>query len=575
MPRQVPPQSEVGPLDTLAAAPPAGRAGHAAVALAEAVAGLGPGWVALEGCLLPAEGAAAAGRIRHALLHPSVGIALLELAPGDTAPDAAGRLARLLDTAGFTRRFGGLPPILHLRLPQRMLPTLGWVIEEQFGRRPALALAGGLAWVDAARQALAGAVLPPPPMVPEDPVGPGGWWQGGRLLAGIWGGLALLVVSGVLVLQLLGPPEPDEDFAALVPPPATLPEPMAEPPATLPGPADPAAGPAWPEGPAEVPGAETPPVELVALPPPEAAASTPGPAQAAPEIALPDRLATEPVASGPVVPEPIIPEPAVTEPVLPEPPGPGSAVAEPATPEPTLPAEPGALAAASLAPTPPTPVAPEPVSPEVAMPGPIAAPAAAPPAPDPGDATAAAPAAVVLPSPDTGPDVAQAEAGSPAPEAMSGVAGGGTPPASTSEAVAAGAAAGIIPRERHRSEPPAIAALPPAPALPPSSPAVAPRPAGPSAAAPLPALVQRADEMLRLGDISAARRLYERAAMAGNGQAALALGRTYDPGFLAIIHARGIQGDRALAITWYRHALALGVGEAREPLARIGPPPGE
>jgi TPR repeat protein len=88
-------------------------------------------------------------------------------------------------------------------------------------------------------------------------------------------------------------------------------------------------------------------------------------------------------------------------------------------------------------------------------------------------------------------------------------------------------------------------------------------------------MVQRADEMLRLGDISAARRLYERAATAGNGQAALALGRTHDPAFLATIPARGIQGDRAMAVTWYRRALALGADEAREPLARIGPLPGE
>ncbi|MFC7538483.1 hypothetical protein ACFQU2_02130 [Siccirubricoccus deserti] len=223
MPRQAPPQAEAGLLDALGAAP-AGRASHAAMALAEAVAGLGPGWVALEGCLLPEEGAAPAGRIRHALLHPSAGIVLLELAPGDIAPDAAGRLGWLLDAAGFTQRFGGLPPILHLRLPQRMLPTLGWVIEKQFGRRPALAVAGGSAWVGAAQQALAGAVLPPPRLCRWNRSGRAAAGRG--LLAGIWGGLVLLVGSVVLILQLLGPPEPDADFAALVPLPATLPKPI-------------------------------------------------------------------------------------------------------------------------------------------------------------------------------------------------------------------------------------------------------------------------------------------------------------------------------------------------------------
>ncbi|GGC41490.1 hypothetical protein GCM10011504_19920 [Siccirubricoccus deserti] len=172
--------------------------------------------------------------------------------------------------------------------------------------------------------------------------------------------------------------------------------------------------------------------------------------------------------------------------------------------------------------------------------------------------------------------MAQAEAGSPVPEAMTFV--GGPTPASTSEAPAMDALTGIIPGERYPPEPPAIAVLPPAPAPPPSAPslpAVALRPAATAAAAPLSALVQRADEMLQLGDIAAARRLYERAAMAENGQAALALARTYDPAFLALIHARGIQGDPALANTWHHLALALGVGEAREPLAPIGPPPGE
>jgi hypothetical protein len=96
-----------------------------------------------------------------------------------------------------------------------------------------------------------------------------------------------------------------------------------------------------------------------------------------------------------------------------------------------------------------------------------------------------------------------------------------------------------------------------------------------SASAPLPAgsieiLIRRADSMAALGDISAARLLYGRAAMAGNGQAMLALGRTYDPLFLADIGARGMSGDVATAIDWYRRALALGATEARERLARHG-----
>lgn len=76
--------------------------------------------------------------------------------------------------------------------------------------------------------------------------------------------------------------------------------------------------------------------------------------------------------------------------------------------------------------------------------------------------------------------------------------------------------------------------------------------------------------MIRLGDISAARLLYQRAATAGSGQAAIAMGRTYDPAFLASTRAQGIQGDRALAATWYRRALALGIAEAGDRLAELG-----
>jgi hypothetical protein len=83
------------------------------------------------------------------------------------------------------------------------------------------------------------------------------------------------------------------------------------------------------------------------------------------------------------------------------------------------------------------------------------------------------------------------------------------------------------------------------------------------------AVIQRGDAMIRLGDISAARLLYQRAATAGSGEAAIAMGRTYDPAFLAATRAQGIQGDRALAATWYRRAIALGVAEARDRLAEL------
>jgi TPR repeat protein len=67
----------------------------------------------------------------------------------------------------------------------------------------------------------------------------------------------------------------------------------------------------------------------------------------------------------------------------------------------------------------------------------------------------------------------------------------------------------------------------------------------------------RGDDMLKIRDLSAARRFYETAAKAGSGRAAMALGRTYDPAFLI-----GLRPDPALAATWYRRAAELGVPEA-------------
>jgi TPR repeat protein len=65
-----------------------------------------------------------------------------------------------------------------------------------------------------------------------------------------------------------------------------------------------------------------------------------------------------------------------------------------------------------------------------------------------------------------------------------------------------------------------------------------------------------------VGDASSARLLYERAADAGNGEAALRLGETYDPNFLGRVQLRTVQGDAAAAVFWYRRARELGVAEA-------------
>jgi hypothetical protein len=113
--------------------------------------------------------------------------------------------------------------------------------------------------------------------------------------------------------------------------------------------------------------------------------------------------------------------------------------------------------------------------------------------------------------------------------------------------------------------PPPVAAAPApaAPAAPPSA-AVAAPPAPSMAPEMVEMLLRRGSELMRLGDVSAARRFFERAAAGGSGEAALATGATYDPRELQRIGARGIPPDRNAALTWYRRAAALGVAEAQD-----------
>jgi TPR repeat protein len=71
--------------------------------------------------------------------------------------------------------------------------------------------------------------------------------------------------------------------------------------------------------------------------------------------------------------------------------------------------------------------------------------------------------------------------------------------------------------------------------------------------------------------VASARLFYERAADAGNGEAALRLGETYDPNFLERAKLRAVQGDLKAAVHWYRRARELGVVEAEILLKGIQP----
>jgi len=82
-------------------------------------------------------------------------------------------------------------------------------------------------------------------------------------------------------------------------------------------------------------------------------------------------------------------------------------------------------------------------------------------------------------------------------------------------------------------------------------------------------LIRRGDALLALGDISAARRLYDLAARAGSGRAAMEAGKTYDPEFLRDAGVRGIQPNESTAISWYRKAVELGDPQAETLLRRL------
>ena len=109
-----------------------------------------------------------------------------------------------------------------------------------------------------------------------------------------------------------------------------------------------------------------------------------------------------------------------------------------------------------------------------------------------------------------------------------------------------------------------------------TSPQAVTAPALPAAEAPIPllpvpdppavvgAMLLRGEALLSLGDISGARKFFERAAASANASAALAMGGTYDPGVLARLGARGITPDRDMALAWYRYAASLGETRAAE-----------
>jgi len=82
-------------------------------------------------------------------------------------------------------------------------------------------------------------------------------------------------------------------------------------------------------------------------------------------------------------------------------------------------------------------------------------------------------------------------------------------------------------------------------------------------------LLKRGEELIREGDIAAARLMLTRAAEAGEPRAALTLGATYDAEMLRKLGVMGVAGDTAKARAWYEKAAQYGSGEATRRLEQF------
>jgi hypothetical protein len=83
-------------------------------------------------------------------------------------------------------------------------------------------------------------------------------------------------------------------------------------------------------------------------------------------------------------------------------------------------------------------------------------------------------------------------------------------------------------------------------------------------------LMEKGNQELADGNISAARLLYEYAADAGLAEAAMALAGTFDASELAKLNVRGIKPDATEARRWYERARRLGAADADNRARRLG-----
>lgn len=107
----------------------------------------GPGWRILRGDRL------FGGPQPFVLLHPEVGVALLDIAPHVTA-EGPERLQRALAEADFSARFPGDLPVVHRVLPTEHLGRLPDILDYAFQWQAPLTLPPGRAWADGLQRIL-------------------------------------------------------------------------------------------------------------------------------------------------------------------------------------------------------------------------------------------------------------------------------------------------------------------------------------------------------------------------------------------------------------------------------------
>jgi TPR repeat protein len=82
-------------------------------------------------------------------------------------------------------------------------------------------------------------------------------------------------------------------------------------------------------------------------------------------------------------------------------------------------------------------------------------------------------------------------------------------------------------------------------------------------------LVRSGDKLMGLGDLSAARQFYAKALDQGLTEAALKLGKTYDPMVFEEKNVQGMKPDASMAMKYYLQAQASGVGGAAEAISTL------